>query len=74
MPRTQTQRLSRAPAGWWRPVVLGLALSGIAGCEGMIHDPNRPGTPVEPDPTVVEKPARTVRMARLTHAQWSSTV
>nr|WP_246357418.1 DUF1592 domain-containing protein [Pyxidicoccus fallax] len=60
-----------------RPVLLGLALGGIAGCEGTIHDPERPGgpgTPGGPGPTVVEKPARSVRMARLTHAQWSSTV
>lgn len=80
VPGTQTQRLSRGPAArgrWWRPVVLGLALSGAAGCEGMITDserPGGPGTPVEPGPAAVEKPARTVRMARLTHAQWSRTV
>ncbi|MFP2913325.1 DUF1587 domain-containing protein, partial [Pyxidicoccus sp. 3LFB2] len=43
----------------------------------MIHDPEGPGgpgTPVEPGPAAVEKPARAVRMARLTHAQWSNTV
>ncbi|MCP3144992.1 DUF1592 domain-containing protein [Pyxidicoccus xibeiensis] len=43
----------------------------------MIHDPDRPGgpgTPGGPGPAVVEQPARSVRMARLTHAQWSSTV
>ncbi|WP_226993986.1 DUF1592 domain-containing protein [Myxococcus hansupus] len=76
----RSQRLSREPAArgrWWRPVVLGLVLSGAAGCEGIISNPEGPGGgpgPGTPPPGVIEKPAPSVRMARLTHVQWTHSV
>lgn len=78
MPRMRSQRLSREPAErgrWWRPVVLGLVLSGAAGCEGNISNPEGPGGGPGPGtPTAIEKPAPSVRMARLTHVQWTNSV
>lgn len=68
---TRRRRLSREPMwgeGWRRSVVLGLAAGMLAGCEGRILDPFQG----EDSPAGKEQPARTVRVARLTHTQWAN--
>ncbi|GMU01032.1 hypothetical protein KH5H1_51520 [Corallococcus caeni] len=68
---------------WMSSALLAASLSFMTACEGQISDAANPRNPGSgggnPDgtnnpPPAVEQPARSVRVARLTHAQWVSSV
>ena len=64
---------------WWSPALLAASVGLLGGCEGQILDAAKPGGGpgggpggTNNPPAAVEQPARTVRVARLTHSQWVS--
>lgn len=64
---------------WLSSALFAASLSFLTACEGQISDAANPRNPGpggtnKPPPAGVEQAARSVRVARLTHAQWLSTV
>src|SRR4051812_36564089 len=59
----------------WSPALLVVSVGLLGGCEGQILDAANPGGGpggTGNPPAGGEQPARTVRVARLTHSQWVS--
>ncbi|WP_244238233.1 DUF1592 domain-containing protein [Corallococcus terminator] len=69
---------------WWSPALLAVSVGLLGACEGQILDAAKPGGPGPGGnpgpggpgnpPVGVEQPARSVRVARLTHPQWVASV